>query len=158
MKAQYERLLPIEQETITVAAMLGRVISAPCVFFLHGELGAGKTTFVRAFLQAKGVMGRIKSPTYTLIEPYELSATETAYHFDLYRLNDASELDNLGIDEYFSPTSICLVEWPEKGGNRLPAPDIEGYLTDAGRGRALRLVGVSAIGQAYLQEAFGTSQ
>ena len=92
-------------------------------FFLTGELGAGKTTLVRGFLHQLGHHGLVKSPSYTLVESYQINDLEI-FHFDLYRINDAQELLHIGIQEYFSDTAICLVEWSEKASALLGHPDI----------------------------------
>jgi tRNA threonylcarbamoyladenosine biosynthesis protein TsaE len=93
------------------------------VIYLTGDLGAGKTTLTRGFLHALGVTGAVRSPTYTLVEVYEVGAL-TAVHLDLYRLRDPSELDNLGLREWARPGHIWLIEWPERGSDRLPGADL----------------------------------
>jgi len=98
------------------------------VIYLTGDLGAGKTTLARGFLRALGVTGAVRSPTYTLVEVYEVGAL-TAVHLDLYRLRDPSELDNLGLREWAGPGHIWLVEWPERGSDRLPGADLVVRLT-----------------------------
>jgi tRNA threonylcarbamoyladenosine biosynthesis protein TsaE len=98
--------------------------AACAVVFLRGELGSGKSTFARGVLRALGVQGSIKSPSYTLLETYELPEI-TVVHLDLYRLLDPDELEQLGLADYHRPGFLWLVEWPERGGGRLPAPDLE---------------------------------
>ena len=122
MKTQ-ERLLADEAATRKLAAELAAQLKPPCLIFLQGELGAGKTFFVRSLLQALGYQGKVKSPTYTLMEPYEIGDSRY-YHFDLYRLADPEELELLGARDILAENAICLIEWPEKGKGWLPEPDI----------------------------------
>lgn len=112
-----------ESATLKLGSLLASLIEAPCIVFLNGDLGAGKTCFSRGFLQARGHEGRVKSPTYTLIEPYELDSG-TVYHLDLYRLGDPGELDYLGLGDYLTSPAIFLIEWPDKGAGFLPSPDL----------------------------------
>lgn len=137
--------LPTEEDTLALAARLSRIVPDGVVIFLQGTLGAGKTTFTRGVLRGLGYAGKVKSPTYTLVEPYEI-AGRFIYHFDLYRLNTADELKQLGVEEYFSPSTICLVEWPEKGGTWLPKPDLVCDLIYDGDGRAMRMMANSVRG------------
>ncbi|MBN1684442.1 MAG: tRNA (adenosine(37)-N6)-threonylcarbamoyltransferase complex ATPase subunit type 1 TsaE [Gammaproteobacteria bacterium] len=138
-------LLKNEQATLDFGARLAETIGPPCIVFLHGELGAGKTTLVRGFLRALGYTGQVKSPTYTLVEPYKI-ADKQIYHFDLYRLENPEELELIGARDYFQ-NAICFVEWPEKGKNYLPSPDIVCYLDFKNSGRVLKCESKSKTGE-----------
>ena len=122
------------------------------VLYLRGDLGAGKTTLVRGLLRALGEAGRIKSPTYTLVELYSVSSLNL-YHFDLYRFKDKNEWVSAGFGEYFNPDTACLVEWPERAGELLPPPDIEVLLRLEGEARRATLRAHTAAGEAWLSSA-----
>jgi tRNA threonylcarbamoyladenosine biosynthesis protein TsaE len=119
------------------AALAERLGAAPSALVcLHGELGAGKTTLVRGMLRGLGHAGSVKSPTYTILEPYEISNC-VVYHFDFYRILDPQELDFIGLDELLEQTALKLVEWPEQAAERLPPADMDVYLSVEGTGRRL---------------------
>ena len=132
---------------------LGRALAATrpprAVIHLQGDLGAGKSTLARALLRALGVTGAIRSPTYTLVERYPLATGGEAWHMDLYRIGDPGELEFLGLDT--DDATLWLVEWPERGGHALPAPDLQIALAMDGAGRQARLVPLSEAGHGWLE-------
>ena len=130
-----------EQATIQFADKIAKQLQPGMRIFLSGELGAGKTTLVRAILGALGYQGRVKSPTYTLVEPYEI-AGQQFYHVDLYRVTNTDELEFLGLDQVFADKTICFIEWPEQGGDRLGQADVEINLTHEGSGRNVEIKGL----------------
>ncbi|NLY64220.1 MAG: tRNA (adenosine(37)-N6)-threonylcarbamoyltransferase complex ATPase subunit type 1 TsaE [Alcaligenaceae bacterium] len=118
---------------------------------LKGDLGAGKTSFARAFLRAMGVTGRIKSPTYALLESYKVSSLYL-YHFDFYRFSDSNEWQDAGFRENLLEDAIVLIEWAEKAGSSLPAPDIELSLSYASSGRNAQIQAFSERGQSWITQ------
>jgi tRNA threonylcarbamoyladenosine biosynthesis protein TsaE len=143
-----------EQATLKLGADFARTLEAGVNVYLHGDLGAGKTTLVRGGLLGLGLMGKVKSPTYTLVEPYQVqvnSLNVNVYHFDLYRFMDEEEWDAAGFREYFNPHSVCLIEWPDKAGSLIPQADIDVYLELNGEGRIARIIGNTLAGKACLE-------
>ncbi len=133
-----------EAATLAVGQQFAKNVTNGLVIYLHGDLGVGKTTFVRGVLQGLGYTGKVKSPTYTLVEPYVISSYNI-YHFDLYRFLDEEEWEISGFREYFNAASICLVEWPEKAHNLLSKPNFDIKMDlindhDPAKGRKIEIV------------------
>lgn len=128
-----------------MAAQLGKTR----LIYVHGPLGAGKTTLVRGLLRALGHAGPVKSPTFTLVEPYELRGLRI-YHFDLYRLNHPEELEFLGMRDYLHGEGVCVVEWAERAQGVLPAPDIDVMIQATEKGRMVRIAAHTDSGNALL--------
>ena len=146
----FTQFLPDEAATVAAGSAVGRALTAGAVVFLMGELGAGKTTFTRGALRALGHAGSVKSPTYTLCEPYDLADAEQLCHLDLYRLSNPEELEFLGIRDYVASGAILLIEWPSKGKGWLPAPDLQVALVEFNDGRELKITALTADGKGIL--------
>ncbi len=139
------------EETEAFAARIALAVTAPCSIALQGDLGAGKTTFARGFLHALGHQGKVKSPTYTILEPYQMGDI-TVNHFDLYRLVDPEELELIGAHEMFADDSINLIEWPEQGAGWLPEMDLWLKIEHLEDGRRLCVSATSSRGEAVLEK------
>lgn len=144
--------LPDEVATLALGAEIGRGLRPGITVYLQGDLGAGKTTLVRGVLRALGHAGRVKSPTYTLTEIYNLPAFEL-YHFDLYRMNDPREWMDAGFREVANGTTVSVVEWPEKAAGLLPPPDLRMLLQVRDDGREITIVAETALGKECLNHA-----
>ena len=142
-------ILPDEDAQVAFGAALGSALAGRGQVHLEGELGAGKTTLTRGILRAYGHQGAVKSPTYTLVEPYRLGAVEVN-HFDLYRLGDPEELEFIGARDLLDGDTLSLVEWPSRGAGWLPAPDLALELEVLDAGRGVTLSARSAYGEAVL--------
>lgn len=136
-----------------LGARIAQALGGRGLVFLAGDLGTGKTTLVRGALRHMGHRGLVKSPTFTLVEPYEINS-QTVFHFDLYRLGDPEELEFMGFRDYIAGDSLCFVEWPERGAGGLPPPDIEVRLAYRGGGRDA-VVGAATARGATLLNAIG---
>jgi tRNA threonylcarbamoyladenosine biosynthesis protein TsaE len=148
-----QRWLENEHALTTFAAAVARESRTQArglIIYLHGQLGAGKTTFARGFLRGLGFDGIVKSPTYTLVEPYVFADGETCFHFDLYRLADPEELEFTGARDYFNASSVCLIEWPERAAGFLPAADLVIELAPQNDGRSIEIRALSGNGLAVI--------
>jgi len=150
---EFKCVLADEQATINIGSELAAIIKQQnkgLVAYLYGDLGAGKTTLTRGFVLAMGHTGKVKSPTYTLVEPYDL-ADWHIYHFDLYRLSDPEELEFMGIRDYFNDNCCSFIEWPEKGAGFIVNADIHINLAYSGEQRQLSIVAVTPWGEDILR-------
>lgn len=146
--------LPDEAATLALGARLAAALRPGMSVWLSGVLGAGKTTLVRGLLRSLHYHGRVKSPTFSLVEVYPFSSFNL-YHFDLYRFADPLEWEEAGFREYFNPQSLCLVEWPERAAGCLPEPDVEIRLAFAGDGRVAELMARTEAGRECLRQLLG---
>lgn len=149
MSVNSSRFLADENATATFGAALARVLRPGMVVYLEGDLGAGKTTLVRAALRSLGHAGPVKSPTYSLVEVYVISSLYW-YHFDFYRFNHPEEFVDAGLGEYFRSDAVCLVEWPDKAAGFVPPPDLVVALRFDGEGRRVDVSARSPEGGACL--------
>jgi tRNA threonylcarbamoyladenosine biosynthesis protein TsaE len=147
---QIERRADSPEAMEVLGAQLAAHLTAGLVIFFHGELGAGKTTLIRGILHGLGHRGAVKSPTYTLVEPYALAGMPV-YHFDLYRLNDPEELEFIGVRDYLQGHGLCLIEWAERGSGVLPAPDVDVVIERMAEGRRLRFTARTGRGGSVLR-------
>jgi tRNA threonylcarbamoyladenosine biosynthesis protein TsaE len=160
-------ILPAAKDTDALGAALGRALQAQAgavraqvdaqgaVLALAGDLGAGKTALVRALLRALGVVGPVKSPTFSLLEPYVVSSLNF-YHFDFYRFGGGEEFVAAGFRELFAPGNVCAVEWPERAGKRMPTPDLSLTFKVIDEGRTVQATARTPLGTAWLTQAIET--
>ena len=137
-----------EQAMSDFGARIARVTQGHGLIFLEGNLGMGKTTLSRGIIRGLGHVGAVKSPTFTLVEPYEIGDIR-AFQFDLYRLVDPEELEFLGIRDYFEDDAMCLIEWPDKGAGFLPKPDLTITISPQDSGRSLKILSQGSRGEAW---------
>lgn len=146
---QLTRFLADEAATLAFGAAFAQALTPGLAIYLDGDLGAGKTTLTRGALRGLGFTGNVKSPTYTLVELYTVSSLYL-YHFDFYRFNDPREWLDAGFREYFNPDTICIVEWPEKAAEFLPAADVRIALAAEAEGRCLQIKAETEAGKKCL--------
>ncbi len=149
-----ECFLADESQQIALAQKVAQFLKSSFVLLLKGDLGVGKTTFARGFVHASGFEGIVKSPTYTLVEPYPINNDRTCYHFDLYRLGDPEELEFIGARDYFNEKDVCLVEWPEKAEGYLPVADWICEFSHQETGRNLTVLAATDKGKKLMLQVF----
>jgi tRNA threonylcarbamoyladenosine biosynthesis protein TsaE len=143
-----------EEEMLAVSSRLAKACEPPLVIYLVGQLGAGKTTFSRGFLAGLGYKGKVKSPTYTLVEVYDFPYCDV-FHFDLYRIHSPEELESIGIRDYFHARSLCLIEWPEYGKDSIPPADITCYFELTANGRKIEFFAHTQRGDRIIKLVIG---
>jgi len=143
----FEKILADEKALLSLASQFAKNSVPGMVFYLQGSLGVGKTVFAKGFISALGFDGLVKSPTYSLVEPYTINNHLMCYHFDLYRLTDPEELEFTGSRDYFNAHAICLIEWPEKAAGHIPDADIVCNIEYLGNGRKITFSAYSEKGK-----------
>ena len=157
---QYQRVTKTSKQTSELAYAIATLCCARTIIYLYGDLGAGKTTFCQGFIKSLGYSGRVKSPTYTLVEPYSITwqsedgipSVREVFHFDLYRLADPEELEFIGIRDYFDTDGICLIEWPQKGEGLLAPADLTISIEFIGSERRFNLQSGSNYGAKLIKQ------
>lgn len=150
----YQIDLPTEQASEQLAQRLATCLTAPLTLTFSGDIGAGKTTLIRAMLRALGITAPIKSPTFSLVESYQTDRLHL-HHFDLYRIHEASELEYIGFRDYFSTQTVCCIEWPERADICLGLADVGFTLTINGAGRQMHARAYSPAGDSMLSCLLG---
>jgi tRNA threonylcarbamoyladenosine biosynthesis protein TsaE len=143
-------ILADENATMNFAQRLAAQLQPGMVIYLQGDLGAGKTTLVRSVLNTLGYTGRVKSPTYTLLEPYQVAGLDLR-HFDLYRMNDEEEWESAGFRDEFNSRNIFFIEWPDKARNLLPPADVEIVFEILPQGRKIEMLSHTTMGSTCLK-------
>ncbi|MEM1243626.1 MAG: tRNA (adenosine(37)-N6)-threonylcarbamoyltransferase complex ATPase subunit type 1 TsaE [Pseudomonadota bacterium] len=140
-----------EQQTLNLGQALAKHLPEQFVIYLHGDLGVGKTTLVRGILSGLGFHEKVKSPTYTFVEPYTIDNRQV-FHFDLYRLHNALELEDIGVRDYFTGNALILIEWPEVAAQILPNPDLHCYIEIKNQQRIFKLQANTRAGTMLLKQ------